>query len=151
MCNDKFEAPDGPHSLLDIQDYLEYIIKKIETVTDNLLRRKFVNKIKNGITIKVKTRYYLYLLKPETMKLHGSTKNRQLEIKIMKMCFFWKLLKYYWSIVIFSTMIINAIQECHVLINHCVIYYIFHLKFYIFWNLSFRVFISWGTVYWSKF
>ena len=76
MCNDKFEAPDGPHSLLDIQDYLEYIIKKIETVTDNLLRRQFVNKIKNGITIKVKTRYYLYLLKPETMKLHGSTKNR---------------------------------------------------------------------------
>ena len=26
--NDKFELPDGSHSVLDIQDYFEYILKK---------------------------------------------------------------------------------------------------------------------------
>ena len=30
-----FELPHGSCSLLDIQDYFEYIIKKHETLTDN--------------------------------------------------------------------------------------------------------------------
>ena len=33
--NEKFELPDGSYSVLDIQDYFEYIIKKYEKVTDN--------------------------------------------------------------------------------------------------------------------
>ena len=33
--NGKFELLDGSSSVLDIQDYFEYIIKKHETVTDN--------------------------------------------------------------------------------------------------------------------
>ena len=35
-----------------------------------------VNKIENRITFKIKIRYYLELLTPETMKLLGSTKRK---------------------------------------------------------------------------
>ena len=31
---DKFELPDGPCSISDVQDYFEYIIKKHETFVD---------------------------------------------------------------------------------------------------------------------
>ena len=31
--NDEFKLPDGFYSVLDIQDYIEYIIKKYETLT----------------------------------------------------------------------------------------------------------------------
>ena len=34
--NGKFELLDGSYSISDIQDYFEYILKKHETVTDNL-------------------------------------------------------------------------------------------------------------------
>ena len=37
--------------------------------------RIYINKIENNITSKSKTKYYLDLLMPETMKLLGSTKN----------------------------------------------------------------------------
>ena len=37
--------------------------------------RIYVNKIENNITSKSKTKYYLDLLMPETMKLLGSIKN----------------------------------------------------------------------------
>ena len=43
----------------------------------------YVNKIKNRITFKIKTGYYLELLTPKTMKLLGSTKSK---IKMAKMC-----------------------------------------------------------------
>ena len=33
--NEEFELPDGSYSVSDIQDYIEYILKKHETVTDN--------------------------------------------------------------------------------------------------------------------
>ena len=33
--NDKFGLPDGSYSVLDIQDYLEYILKKHGEDTDN--------------------------------------------------------------------------------------------------------------------
>ena len=33
--NEEFELPDGSHSVSDISDYLKYILKKHETVTDN--------------------------------------------------------------------------------------------------------------------
>ena len=35
----------------------------------------YVNKIENRITFKIKNWYSLELLRPKTMKLHGSTKN----------------------------------------------------------------------------
>ena len=39
--------------------------------------RKYINKIENRITFKIKTGYYLELLTPETMKLLGSTKRKK--------------------------------------------------------------------------
>ena len=36
----------------------------------------YVNKIKNRITFKIETGYYLELSTPETMKLLGSTENK---------------------------------------------------------------------------
>ena len=58
-----------------IQDYFEYIFKKHNENDDNPSVRIYVNKIENRITFKIKNRYYLDLLTPETMKLLASTKN----------------------------------------------------------------------------
>ena len=72
--NDTFDLPDGSCSIADIQDYFEFIIKKHETLTENLLIQIYPNKVKNRIVFKIKTGYKLELLTPETMKLLGSTK-----------------------------------------------------------------------------
>ena len=61
-------------SIADIQDCLEFIIKKHETLTENPLIQIYPNKIKNRIVFKIKTSYKLELLTPETIKLLGSTK-----------------------------------------------------------------------------
>ena len=74
--NEKFELPDDSYSVSDIPDYFKYIIKKHETVTDNPSIKVYINKIENRITFKIKTRYYLELLTPETMKILGSTKSK---------------------------------------------------------------------------
>ena len=66
--------PDGSYSISDIQDYFEFIIKKHETFTENPPVQIYVNRIKTRIIFKIKTRYKLELLTPETMKLLGSTK-----------------------------------------------------------------------------
>ena len=70
--NDTFDLPDGSYSIADIQDYFEFVIKKHETLTENLPVQIYQNKIKNRIVFK--TDYKLDLLTPETMKLLGSTK-----------------------------------------------------------------------------
>ena len=72
--NETFDLPDGPYSIADIQDYLEFIMKKHETLTENPSIQIYPNKIKNRIIFKIKTGYKLELLTPETMKLLGSTK-----------------------------------------------------------------------------
>ena len=77
--DEEFELPDGSYSISDIQDYFEYILKKHSESVDNPSIRIYVNKIENRITFKIKSRYYLELLTPETMKLLGST-----ECKIAK-------------------------------------------------------------------
>ena len=64
----KFKLPDGSYSVSDIQDYLKYIIKKHETVTDNPSIRIYINKIENRITFRMKARYYLELLMPEALE-----------------------------------------------------------------------------------
>ena len=83
--NNTFDLPDGYYSIADIQDYFEFIIKKHETLTENLPLQIFVNKIKNRIVFKIKTGYKLELLTPETMKLIGSTKKMLIKIKMEKM------------------------------------------------------------------
>ena len=67
--NHKFELTDVSYSVLDIQDYFVYIIKKHETLSENSPVRIYVKKIGSRITYKIKTGYYLELLMPETMKL----------------------------------------------------------------------------------
>ena len=73
--NDKFELPDRLHSVSDIQDDFRYIIKKRETVTDDLPIKIYINNIAGKITFRIRTGYYL-ILSPETIKLFGSTKSK---------------------------------------------------------------------------
>ena len=56
----------------DIQDYIEYIIKKHKTLTTMPLIRVCVYRIDNRLVFKVKDRYNLELQTPERMKLFGS-------------------------------------------------------------------------------
>ena len=74
--NDEFELPDGSLSILDIQNYFEYILKKHREDIDKPSGQIYVNKIENRITFKIKNGYSLALSMPETMKLLGSTKNK---------------------------------------------------------------------------
>ena len=77
--NDEFELTAGSYSASDIQDYFECIVKKHETVIGKPSIRIYVNKIENRITFKIKTRYYLEILTPETMKLLGRTKSNKIK------------------------------------------------------------------------
>ena len=72
--NDTFDLPDCSYSIVDIQDYFEFIMKKHETLTGNSPVQIYPNKIKNRIVFKINTEYKLELLTPETMRLLGSTK-----------------------------------------------------------------------------
>ena len=59
----KFELREGSYSILDIQNYFEYIFKDHGENTDNSSISVYVNKIENRITFKIKNRYYLELLR----------------------------------------------------------------------------------------
>ena len=72
--NDEFELPDSFYSVLDIQDYIEFIIKKHKTLTTIPPIHIYVNRINNRSMFKIKDEYKLELQTPETMKLFGSTK-----------------------------------------------------------------------------
>ena len=74
--NEEFALPDGSYSVSDIQDYFQYILKKLGKNTDKPSIQIYVNKIENRITFKIKNGYSLELLTKETMKLLGSTKDK---------------------------------------------------------------------------
>ena len=67
--------PDGSYNIPKIQDYIEYIIKKSETIGETAPILIDANTINNRIVFKIKTGYKLELLSKETMKLLGSTKD----------------------------------------------------------------------------
>ena len=67
--------PDGSYNISEIQDYIEYIIKKHETIGENAPILIYANTTNNKIVFKIKTGYKLELLSKETMKLLGSTKD----------------------------------------------------------------------------
>ena len=67
--------PDGSYNISEIQDYIEYIIKKHETIGENAPILIYANTINNTIVFKITSRYKLELLSKETMKLLLSTKN----------------------------------------------------------------------------
>ena len=73
--NGTFDLPDGLYNISEIQDYIEYIIKKYETIGGNAPILIYANTINNRIVFKIKTGYKLKLLSKETMKLLGSTKD----------------------------------------------------------------------------
>ena len=55
---------------------LECILKKHEEKTDNPSIRRYISKMENRITFRIKAGYYLKLLILKTMKLLGSTKSK---------------------------------------------------------------------------
>ena len=72
--NDEFNLSDGSYSISDIQDNLEYIIKKHANVTDNAPVQIYINQTKNRIAFKTNTGYKLELLSTDIMKLLEITK-----------------------------------------------------------------------------
>ena len=73
--NETFDLPDGSNNISEIQDYIEYINKKHETIGKNAPILIYANTINNRIVFKIKSGYKLELLSKETMKLLGSTKD----------------------------------------------------------------------------
>ena len=73
--NETFDLPDGSYNISEIQDYIEYIIKKHETIAENAPILIYANTIDNRIVCKIKSGYKLELLSKETMKLLGRTSN----------------------------------------------------------------------------
>ena len=67
--------PDELYNISEIQDYIEYIIKKYKTIGETAPILIYANTITNRIVFKIKTGYKLKLLSKETMKLLGSTKD----------------------------------------------------------------------------
>ena len=73
--NDEFELPDGSYSVVDIQDYIEYIIKNHETLTAIPPIHVYIYRINNRLMFEIKDHHYkLELQAPEAMKLFGSIK-----------------------------------------------------------------------------
>ena len=73
--NETFDLLDGLYNIPAIQSYLEYIIKKYETIADTAPILIYANNVINRIVFKIKTGYKLELLSKETMKILGSTSN----------------------------------------------------------------------------
>ena len=73
--NETFDLPEGSYNISKMQDYIEYIIKKHETIGENVPILIYANTINNRIVFKIKSGYKLGLLSKETMKLFGSTKD----------------------------------------------------------------------------
>ena len=69
--NETFDLPDGSYNIPAMQNYLEYIIKKHETIAESAPILIYANNITNRIVFKIKTGYKLELLSKETMILLG--------------------------------------------------------------------------------
>ena len=62
--NDDFELTDGSSSVLDIHDYIEFIVKKLETLTKIPPVHAYINRINNRLMFKIKYGYKLELQTP---------------------------------------------------------------------------------------
>ena len=67
--------PDGLYNISEIQDHIEYLTKKHETIGEYAPILIYANTINNRIVFKIKTGYKLELLSKETTNLLGSTKD----------------------------------------------------------------------------
>ena len=52
--HDEFELPDDSYGVSDIQDYIEYIIKKHETLAATPPANVYINRINNRLVFKTK-------------------------------------------------------------------------------------------------
>ena len=59
--NDEFQLPDGSCSVSNIQDYIEYTIKKHETLTTIPPVHVYINRINNWLVFKINDGYKLEL------------------------------------------------------------------------------------------
>ena len=59
----------------DIENYIEYIIKKLKKLTTIPPIYFYINRINNRLAFKIKGGYKLEFQTPETMKLFDRTKN----------------------------------------------------------------------------
>ena len=59
--NDTFDSPDGSYNIPAIQNYIEYIIKKHETIAETAPILIYANNITNRVVFKIKTGYKLEL------------------------------------------------------------------------------------------
>ena len=66
--NETCDLPDGSYNIPEIQDYIEYIIKKHETIGETAPILIYANTITNRIVFKIKTGYKLELLSKETFR-----------------------------------------------------------------------------------
>ena len=55
--NETFDLPDGSYNISEIQDYIEYIIKKHETIGQNAPILIYAITINNRIVFKIKSGY----------------------------------------------------------------------------------------------
>ena len=72
--NNEFDIPDGSNSMLDIQDYIKYIIKNHETLITIPFIYFYINIINIRLVFEIKDGYKLELQMPQTIKLFGITK-----------------------------------------------------------------------------
>ena len=79
--------------MLNVKDYVKYVLKTLGEKADNPSIRVYINKIKIRVTFKIKTGYYLELVTPETIKLLESTKRKITRNENGEMFLIWKLLK----------------------------------------------------------
>ena len=70
--NETFDLHDGSYNISEIQDCIEYKIKKHEAIGENAPILIYANTINNRIVFKIKSGYKLELLSKETMKLLGT-------------------------------------------------------------------------------
>ena len=66
--------PDGCYYMSYTKDYIDYIIKKNETLRTISPNNVYINRINNRLVFKIKDRYKLELQMCETVGLFGSTK-----------------------------------------------------------------------------
>ena len=73
--NDEFELLDDSYSVSNIQDYIDYIIKKHDTLSTNPPIHIYIIMINNRPVFKIKDECKLKLQTPEAVNLFCSTKN----------------------------------------------------------------------------
>ena len=78
--NETFDLPDGSNNILEIQDYIEYIIKKHETIGKNAPILIYANTVNNRIVFKIKSGYKLELLSKETMNSENVPRLENVEV-----------------------------------------------------------------------